>query len=69
MKLLFWFVSHESNMSALLADTRSCMNPTPLPSLSPLTVAAYVIAGGLQLLVLYTRCNENLPKVAKEIHD
>jgi hypothetical protein len=56
-------------MSALLADTRSCMNPTPLPSLSPLTVAAYVIAGGLQLLVLYTRCNENLPKVAKEIHD
>jgi hypothetical protein len=59
LKLLFWFVSHESNMSALLADTRSCMNPTPLPSVSPLTVAAYVIAGGLQIRVLYIRSNEN----------
>jgi hypothetical protein len=49
----------EGNMSALFADIKSCVNPTPLPSVSPLTVAAYVIAGGLQWHVLYTKFNEN----------
>jgi hypothetical protein len=31
----------------LFTDLKRCMNPTPVPGISALTVAAYVIAGGL----------------------
>jgi hypothetical protein len=47
---------------------KRCLNPTPVPSISALTVAAYVIAGGLHLLQwhdLDTKFYENLPVIQK----
>lgn len=40
-------------------DIKSCMNPTPLPSVSPLTVAAYVVAALTSMYVVlnvYVTC-------------